>query len=198
MSNVIPFPRVAKKSTEWLQLHLELLGIEPRIWRRVVVPESIRVGQLHQVIQVVFGWMDSHLHEFDFDGERFGVPDPDFDDIPIRSERRVQLKSALGPLRSFTYIYDFGDDWTHKIKVERRISGDVMEEGKVICIGGENATPPENVGGAPGYAEFLRVIADASDPEHEAMKSWVGFPFDPRLFDIEQANKFLRKVRVSV
>lgn len=55
-------------------------------------------------------------------------------------------------------------------------------------IGGENATHTEGVGGAPGYIEFLRVMAHTLDSEHEASKSWVGFPFDPFFFDIERAN----------
>lgn len=57
MSNVIPLkkPR-AKKTPDLLQLKIELAWIKPTIWRRIVVPESITLGNLHQVLQVTFDW----------------------------------------------------------------------------------------------------------------------------------------------
>ena len=112
MSPVVPLkqPR-SKKIPDLLQLRIELAWIKPKIWRRIVVPESITLGNLHHVLQRAFNWGDYHLHEFDIDGERFGIPDPEFDWEPVRSEKRIQLKSALRGLTSFKYIYDFGDHW---------------------------------------------------------------------------------------
>ena len=84
MSNVTPLkkPR-AKKVPNLLQLKIELAWIKPTIWRRILVPESITLGNLHQVLQVAFNWGDYHLHEFNFGGERFGIPDPEFDWEPV-------------------------------------------------------------------------------------------------------------------
>lgn len=45
-------------------LQIRLLEIEPEIWRRFAVPASISLDRLHDVIQIVMGWTDSHLHEF--------------------------------------------------------------------------------------------------------------------------------------
>jgi len=87
------------------------------------VSESITPGNLHQVLQVTFNWGNYHLHEFDFGGERFGIPDPEFDWEPVRSETRIQLKTALGGMASFKYIYDFGDHRGHRIKVEKKLPG---------------------------------------------------------------------------
>ena len=123
MSNIVPLskPRT-RRVPELLQLKIELAWIKPLIWRRVVVPESITLPKLHQVIQVAMGWMACHLHEFEIAGEHYGIPDPDFEwGEPVRSEQRVRLGTALGAAKSFRYTYDFGDDWEHRIKIEKRL-----------------------------------------------------------------------------
>jgi len=45
-------------------LRVTLDGTKPPIWRRVAVPSDITLGQMHEVIQMVMGWTDSHLHQF--------------------------------------------------------------------------------------------------------------------------------------
>jgi len=62
-----------------LQLRIELRDIEPVIWRCVLVPDTITLVRLHAVIQAAMGWWDSHLHEFDIAGLRYGMTDPDWD-----------------------------------------------------------------------------------------------------------------------
>lgn len=184
MSNVISLkkPR-AKEIPDLLQLKIELAWIKPTIWRRIVVPESITLGDLHQVLQITFDWCDYHLHEFDFGGERFGTPDPEFGWEPVRSETRIQLKTALGGMGSFKYIYDFGDHWEHRIKVEKKLLGNPELSHCTLCLDGANAAPPEDVGGAPGYADFVFAIADPNHPEHQQMREWYGASFNPAHFD---------------
>lgn len=64
-------------ASDLLLLHIELKWIAPKIWGRFAVPENINLGKLHEVIQVMMGWSDSHVHEFEIAGERYGMPDPD-------------------------------------------------------------------------------------------------------------------------
>ena len=52
-------------------LKIQLLDIEPTIWRRFVVPAGITLDRLHDVIQIVMGWTDSHLHEFTIGNKRY-------------------------------------------------------------------------------------------------------------------------------
>lgn len=185
MSNVIPLKKTrAKKIPDLLQLKVELAWIKPTIWRRIVVPESITLGNLHQVLQITFDWCDYHLHEFDFGGERFGIPDPEFDFEPVRSETRIQLKTALGGMTSFKYIYDFGDYWEHRIKVEKKLLGDPELSHRAMLLKAANAAPPEDVGGAPGYEDFVAIMADPSHPEHLSMSEWYGKAFDPAFVDV--------------
>ena len=129
---------VTKTSGPLVQLKIELAGIKPAIWRRVVVPQKITLAKLHQVIQAAMGWTDSHLHEFEIAGCRFGTPDPEFDfGDPVVSEKRATLGAALEGRKTFRYVYDFGDDWEHKIKVEKVLSADACPV--PLCIGGDNA-----------------------------------------------------------
>lgn len=185
MSNVVPRkkPR-AKKIPDLLQLKIELARITPTVWRRIMVPESITLGKLHQVLQIAFYWGDCHLHEFDFGGERFGIPDPDYDDELVRSETRIQLKTALGGAASFKYIYDFGDCWEHRIKVEKRLPGDPELRPCAMLLQAGNAAPPDDVGGASGYEDFVKIMADQNHPEHQSMLEWYGDAFDPAYVDL--------------
>ena len=75
------------------------------------------------------------------------------------------LRDALGAKKIFTYVYDYGDDWRHKVKVEKIVTLDApIDTG--VCIGGESARPPEDVGGPSGYGEFLAALADPKHFEH--------------------------------
>lgn len=47
-----------------IQLKVTLRHTRPPIWRRVQVRSDISLLQLHDILQVVMGWTDSHLHQF--------------------------------------------------------------------------------------------------------------------------------------
>lgn len=198
MSNIVPLskPRT-RRVPELLQLKIELAWIKPLIWRRVVVPESITLPKLHQVIQVAMGWMDCHLHDFEIAGEHYGIPDPDFEwGEPVRSEQRVRLGTALGAAKSFRYTYDFGDDWEHRIKIEKRLPPDPELAKRALCIAGANACPPEDVGSVPGFADFVAAMSDPKHPEHQDMMEWYGRPFDPSHFDFVAINLELQGIKL--
>jgi len=57
------------------------------------------------------------------------------------------------------------------------------------------ACPPEDVGGIWGYYELLDVIRNPQHPDHEEMSEWVGDQFDPEAFDLEEVNRYLKKIR---
>ena len=197
MSKVISLKSfTTRKVPDQLQLHIELAWIKPKIWRRIVVPESITLAKLHQVLQIAFDWEDCHLHEFEIRGERFGISDPEFDWEPIRSEKRIQLKTALGAALSFRYIYDFGDHWEHRIKVEKRSPGDPEFVRHLLCLAGANAAPPEDVGGPPGYEEFVAALSNPDHPEHLQMSQWYGNTFDPACFDDKAINLALLDLKI--
>ena len=184
--------KLAKAPSATLQLHIELRGSKPKIWRRVLVPETITLARLHAVIQAVFGWSGGHLHEFQVGEQRFGTPDPEYDAWgEVRSERSTRLASALGGARTMNYVYDFGDNWQHRIKVEKTL--DPAPAGTLpLCVAGANATPPDDCGGIYGYYDFVAAVSDPNHPEHAQMTEWIGGPWDPAAFDIEAVNLRLK------
>lgn len=179
-----------------LQLHIELRGTKPKVWRRVLVPATITLLRLHLVIQAAFGWGHSHMHEFVAgDGERYGTFDPDYDDPGSVSSESTRLSTVLRR-STLMYVYDFGDNWEHRIKVEKTFAPDPLLT-LPFCVGGAGATPPEDCGGVSGYAEFVQAMADPQHPEHDDMAAWIGAAsWDPLVFDSLEANDRLGEIKL--
>ncbi|MGH9076920.1 MAG: plasmid pRiA4b ORF-3 family protein [Acidimicrobiales bacterium] len=163
------------------QLKATIRGTKPPVWRRVVVPKASTLRQLHVVIQAAFGWYGYHLHVFEIGGVSYGTDDGQGWERP-RDEGRARLGAVAGPGSVFDYVYDFGDDWTHKVVVEKEMTA-VAGVAYPACTGGRRACPPEDCGGVWGYQDFLETVSDPDDPEHEAMLEWAGGDFDPDAFD---------------
>jgi hypothetical protein len=187
---------VAAANAPIYQLRVELKYLRPAIWRRLVVPGSIKLSTLHAVLQTAMGWEGGHLHEFIIGESHYGMADPGgWDPMPVQREDRAMLASALGALKTFTYLYDFGDGWEHKIKVERILPPDPQLH-LPFCVVGANACPPDDVGGVPGYLDFLDAIRDPNHEDHEDMLEWCGGTFDPTAFDIDAVNERLAAIRL--
>ncbi|WP_310608257.1 plasmid pRiA4b ORF-3 family protein [Buttiauxella brennerae] len=155
------------------QLKISLQDSNPAIWRRFVVPGFITLDRLHDVIQTIMGWEESHLHEFVFKKERYtAMPEPASN---VKEEGLVRLGELLKRKgNSLTYIYDFGDDWTHEIILEDKN----FPEDEIImpyfCLEGERACPPEDCGGVYGYATLLEAVKDPHHEMHEDMMEMFG------------------------
>lgn len=180
---------------ERLQLRITLEHIEPKIWRRIIVNDTLTFRQLHDVIQWAMGWEDYHLHQFEVGDLRIGTRDLDDmfgigeeDTVP---ESKTRLYQTLTGKRSFRYWYDFGDDWWHKISVEKRLPDDAAALPAEL-LAGERACPPEDCGGPWGYRTMLEALSDPKHPEHEDYLEWAG-PFDPEEFDLEAARRQVQK-----
>ena len=103
-------------------------------------------------------------------------------------------KVAPKSRKRFQYEYDFGDSWVHDVKVEKILPLD-PEVKYPLFLEGERACPPEDVGGVWGYEEFLEIIGDPKNPEHDEYLEWAGEDFDPETLDIERINFWLRKIK---
>ena len=177
------------------QIKVTLNGAKPPIWRRLLVPGSLSLKRLHDVLQVAVGWTDSHLHQFVARGTRYGRPDPGFGKGCV-NEKGVRLDEVLRAEKdAMTYEYDFGDGWQHKIVLEK-ILGSAVDGVAPSCTAGAGACPPEDCGGVWGYAELLKIISDSSHPEHEEKLEWLGDQFEPERFDIAEINSMLRKIKL--
>ena len=104
------------------------------------------------------------------------------------------IRDVLGePGFECSYVYDFGDDWIHR--VVERIETATELNNWAMCVAGENACPPEDVGGPPGYEMFKKSMADRSSQDFIDYWLWNGGPFDPAAFDMNLANKRIQKLR---
>jgi hypothetical protein len=171
-----------------------LCEIEPAVWRRLVVPWTWHLGQLHLAIQAAFNWWNYHLHEFNIGGLRYGDPElleeGGFSDSPRAfDETEVRLLDFdRTSVVTFDYLYDFGDFWRHIIEFEQLLALDIAPK-LGTCVAGARARPPEDVGGVDGYKRFLAIMADRNDPEHADTKQWCGGHFNPAWFDLAVADK---------
>jgi len=182
----------SKKSTSSsiYQIKVTLKGTKPPVWRRFQVPSNLNLFQLHEILQTVMGWEDYHLFLFNIGGQEYRQPDLEFDS-DLTDAKSVKLKHVYkGPNTKFVYVYDFGDNWEHEIRIEKEVPS---ESGTryPICLTGKRACPPEDCGGVWGYADLLKVIQDPSHPEYEEMMEWLGGEFDPEEFELEEINDAL-------
>jgi Plasmid pRiA4b ORF-3-like protein len=167
--------------------------VMPRVWRRLLVPGSIRLAKLNDVFQVAMGWTNSHLHRFTIGDESFAML---LDDYPEdeADEKEVSVLQAIAEHRRFSYEYDFGDSWGHEVVVEEltRLPHGLKH---AVCLDGQNACPPEDCGGVGGYAALLEALADPTHVDHNELMDWVGGTFDPALFGLAAVNAELQRLR---
>jgi hypothetical protein len=176
-----------------LQLHIELDEVTPAVWRRILVPTSIRMAKLHDIFQATMGWTNSHLHAVTIGDTRIGMC---FDDYPEDEidEHEVTVLASLRGRRDFLYEYDFGDSWSHVVTIEREIRTPHALK-YAICLDGANACPPEDCGGPWGYVNVLAALADPKHAQHRELVRWMGnVAFDRTAFDLIETNAMLQKV----
>ena len=145
---------------------------------------------------------DSHLHQFEVGGLRFGDAevlnqDRSEGDALAFDANEVRLRDFLFHYDnhpSFLYVYDFGDGWRHRVTFEKLLALDPAPK-TATCVKGARCCPPEDVGGPSGYVEFLRVLLTPEPDEIEEqrhLKRWSGGKFDPERFDLAKTDKAVR------
>ncbi len=173
------------------QLHIVLQGIEPKIWRRILVRENTPLVHFHRIIQTCFGWTNSHLHLFK-DG-MYEYSPAEFEVENTHDSRTLGLNDILHlEDQIIYYLYDFGDSWDHKITLEKIIEEPVSEP-VPQCKEGARRGPPEDCGSIGGYYEYLKIIADKTHEEYKSTKRWLGQRYDPEEFKIDKINKLLKR-----
>lgn len=178
------------------QIKITLQYSNPEIWRRIIIPSDLPLRELHQIIQTVMGWTNSHLHQFIKDGQYFlpKYPDDEFwDDTIQHNYIWTKVHDLLKEEKdTIIYNYDFGDSWDHIVLLEKieDVQGGTPDS---VCIGGERNCPPEDCGGIPGYEHLLDILDNSDDEEYEFYSEWVGEDFDPEYFDPDEVNDLLQE-----
>jgi hypothetical protein len=168
------------------QVRITLRDVDdPPVWRQVLIPAAYPLSRVHRVIQAAMGWDNSHMHAFQIGKISYG-PDPD-GELGNADETKARLADVARVRTRIGYEYDFGDGWEHDLIVEARV---VAERGKTYpaCIAGEGACPPEDSGGAYGFADLKEILAGPPSDERYEMQEWAGEDYDPSRFDLAAAN----------
>ena len=162
--------------TSVVSLKVTLRGTKPPVWRRILMPGGMTLGDLHRVIQAAMGWEDCHLHAFDIGGEHYGDRHT-VDDVA--DENRLTLNGLVqSGVTRFGYTYDFGDDWEHVVVIEKALPINAASA-YPACVAGKRNCPPEDCGGPWGYEHLLDVLANPEHPDHAEQREWFGEEFDP-------------------
>lgn len=182
------------------QFKIQLMTFDgPAVWRRVVVPEKFTLYRFHLVIQDAFGWENAHLFQFSPKGwgssPMIGLK-IEGEDEDMQDCKKIKLSQVFNkPKQTYTYIYDFGDDWLHKIVLEK-VTEETLQNADLLA--GKGKCPPEDCGGFPGYENLKEVLADPAHPEHNELKEWIGLDsmekWDPTNFDLEGSRAAVRRV----
>lgn len=171
-----------------IQLRITLRDVSPPVWRRVQVPAGVSMRKLHEILNAAMGWDGTHLHSFEVGPRRLGRSE--IDRGQWEDDRRYSLGDVAEVAREFDYEYDFGDGWSHEVKVEGIFPADPAEQ-YPVCVAGENACPPEDCGGPPGFEDFKVAMGTPKHPARAELVEWYGGTFDPSAFALAAANKRL-------
>jgi len=184
-----PMAKTAAKTETVLRLKVTLRGVRPPVWRRLLVPRDMTLGDLHVAIQAAMGWGGGHLHVFDIAGREYGDPEHGIEDA--ENENRMTLKSVLASrVTRFTYLYDFGDNWEHQVAIEGA-QPPLDGQSYPTCVAGKRNCPPDDCGGPWGYQDMLAVLADPTHPEHAEQVEWLGEDFDPEEFSTASVDAII-------
>ena len=179
-----------------------LRGISALVCRRLLVRAESTVADLHEVLQVAFGWEDMHLNRFEIRGREYGVY-RDGGPLFTTAARKVRLCDLqLRRLERFVYEYDFGDDWIHDLRLEAMWAVDPSAT-YPVCVAGKCAAPPEDCGGpnvfmanrwrygANGSGETGEDLDECADDGELDDESVRGRRYHPDRFDRRQINRAL-------
>jgi hypothetical protein len=175
-------------------IKVSLRYMKPPIWRRLQVPSTTSLAELHDIIQAAMGWYDCHLHQFEVNGVHYA------DTNHMLADTTDEARRTLAEMRAgdrLAYWYDFGDDWWHDIIVESLDRADPALT-YPRCVTGRRAAPPEDSGGPWGFAELMRALSDEKHPEHEMYLDWMEqigeVAYDPERFDLDATNEALSQL----
>jgi hypothetical protein len=177
-------------------VRITLSDTDPVIWRQVDVPVEANLKMIHDIVQAAMGWQDYHLWEFKTAGRRYGLPDPQWPDDRLSAAKNIKLGTLIDRgVTELEYTYDMGDNWHHVIAIESVGPGQ-LDTKYPRYIDGARRAPPEDVGGTPGFENFLDAVADSKHPDHAELTAW----YDEHcggIFNPETIDELVTKRRVA-
>jgi hypothetical protein len=196
------------------KLKIQLENVPFEISRKVLVPESISMHELHLIIQITMGWENSHLYQFsDKKGldRTIEASDSEFDEDFLNSlpDRVNRIDAEVARLKEefyenlegkpFFYWYNFGDDWWHKISFQKVTKKDLeVYQNLPVCLEAKGACPPEDVGGPWDFYNFFMTVNEPKSKEGKEFREWLGMKkgekWDFETVDLEEINENLKEI----
>jgi Plasmid pRiA4b ORF-3-like protein len=178
------------------RIRITLEDIKPAVWRRVELPITNSLKTLHLAIQACMLFENYHLFRFDVGDAAYGIRFDDDDAFMIRTRDASNMrigKLVERDITGFTYTYDFGDNWRHRIEIEAVLPA-IPGANYPRFVDGERRAPPEDVGGTPGFEEFLNAMADPRHPARASMIEWYGGLFDSADISADEISARMAKL----
>lgn len=181
-----------KKGQRYLYtLDVTLKGSPRKVYRQLTIPSDLSLEHLGEVLVSAVGWEGYHLNQFIKDRntcyllpDEYGHVDYGYD---ARQYTIGDLLKRVGT--KIQWEYDFGDSWTHELKLVEKVALDKEDEVKVTLVKATGACPPEDCGGVGGYRHLLNTLKNPGSEEYEEMVGWLGGGFDPKAFNLSAARQ---------
>jgi hypothetical protein len=172
------------------QFKVTLKGIEPPVWRRLLVEPTMAMEELHYVIQTAMNWDAQGEYQFSAGKRRIIDTDAEGDEDDEFASDILIGQVFRKPTDKWLYTYDYDDQWETEILLEEIID---LEHGVEypLCVDGERTAPPEGAGGAASYLNMLGILKNPKDPQHREVREWLGEGYDPDAFDKDAVNEEL-------
>jgi hypothetical protein len=179
-----------------LTFKIELDDTDPKVTRSFKVSPNTTMYELHHIIQIVMGWTNSHIYQFNVGKQVIADTRLVDDELgPVTDVKGVTLTEVFSKVGTVVgYEYDFGDGWKHHLELVD-ISTHTFDEALPKIIGGEYACPPEDCGGRYGYRELKEILLNPKHPEYESTIVWVGPKFNPMVCDFNSIQQGLGKLQ---
>lgn len=191
------------KAVEYIEVEVDLEDLDPPVSRRLRIPGTMNLQDLHYVLQKSFDWDDYHLHSFYINETEYTDLDtyePDFaDEKEPHDERSLFVEDIPDLGGELLYIYDYGDDWRHHITVQKVVSTeDIPQESRetAVCLEARGAAPPEDSGGPIGYQELVEAVQTPFENRTSKQTELVYWSagWDPEDFSKDTINFLLKEI----
>jgi hypothetical protein len=127
--------------------------------------------ELHHITQVVMGWTNSHLYQFNVGNELLAdtrLIDEEME--PITDVKEVMVTQVFTKVgTTVNYEHEFGNGWMHHFELVE-ISTLPIDEFLTQIIEGEKACPPEDCGGPYEIKELKEILMNPEHPEYKSNK----------------------------
>lgn len=193
----------SQRPSQTYTIYVSIEDCPVKVFRRIKVPSNLWLGNLSHILIDAIGWEGYHLWQFTEGDVNYtsmaNIEDREKNGLYFHCRQVDDMTVTVADVlprkgSKITFEYDFGDSWTHNVRVSS-ISDEPCDPFDIQVISGKGACPPEDVGGVWGYARMLDILSGKiDDPKEKASyEEWLGLEkgekFDAERFDIEWANE---------